>query len=98
MRVTADCILVQDREPNAAALGDTTVLLSIRAGSYFEFNRVASDIWRMLAAPRRAGEIVGALAQDHGVDRPTVERDVIPFLQTLVEQRLVRVIGAGGPA
>ena len=55
MSVTIDSVLVQDKEPTAAALDGGVVLLSLRAGSYFGFNRVASDIWTMLAEPRRVG-------------------------------------------
>lgn len=94
MRITADCILVQDREPNAATLDDVTVLLSVRAGSYFEFNRVGSEIWTMLAEPRRVDEVFAALSQNHHIDSETVARDVTPFLEALVTLRLVRMIGA----
>jgi hypothetical protein len=38
-------------------------------------------------------EIFDALADRHDVDAETLARDVTPFLQTLVEQRLIRVIG-----
>ena len=44
------------------------VVLSIRAGSYFDFNRVGSEIWAMLAEPRRVAGILDALAQNYDVD------------------------------
>jgi Coenzyme PQQ synthesis protein D (PqqD) len=91
LRVTIDSILVQSREPKAAALDDGVVVLSVRAGAYFGFNQVASEIWQMLAAPCRVGRIVDALCESHDVDPQTVIRDVTPFLQTLLEQKLVRV-------
>ncbi|HEX7562955.1 MAG TPA: PqqD family protein [Bradyrhizobium sp.] len=69
--------------------------MSVRAGSYFGFNEVASEIWNMLAEPCRVGQIFAALSESHGVDAETLARDVTPFLQTLVEHRLVRVIDPG---
>lgn len=95
MNVTIDNILIRDDEPTAAALEEGVVVLSIRAGAYFGFNRVATEIWSMLAAPCRVGEIFKQLAEQHDVDDETIVRDVTPFLQTLVEHRLVRVIDPG---
>ena len=92
MSVTIDSVLVQDREPAAAGLDGGVVLLSLRAGAYFGFNQVASDIWNMLAEPCRVGEIFDSLMRRHEVDAETLARDVTPFLQTLIEQRLVRLI------
>ena len=76
----------------AADLDGGIVVLSVRAGSYFGFNRVASEIWHMLAEPCRVGQIFDSLAERHDVDAETLARDVTPFLQTLVENRLVRLI------
>lgn len=95
MSVTIDSVLVRDDEPIMAALEDGVVVLSVRAGAYFGFNRVATDIWSMLTAPCRVGEIFEQLAEQHDVDDQTIVRDVTPFLQTLIEHRLVRVIDPG---
>jgi len=91
LRVTIDSILVRASEPKAADLDGCVVVLSVRAGAYFGFNRVASEIWQMLAEPCRVGWIFDALRESHDVDPETVVRDVTPFLQTLLEQKLARV-------
>jgi hypothetical protein len=90
LSVTIDSVLVQDKEPTAADLDGQVVVLSVRAGAYFGFNPVASEIWAMLAEPCRVGRIFDSLSQHHDVDAQTLARDVTPFLQTLVEHRLVR--------
>jgi Coenzyme PQQ synthesis protein D (PqqD) len=46
------------------------------------------------AVPRRVGQIFDVLAERHDVDAATLARDVTPFLQALVEYRLVRMTGA----
>ena len=88
MSVTIDSVLVQDKEIAAADLDGRVVVLSVRAGAYFGFSDVASEIWHMLSEPRKVGEIFDALSQSHEVDATTLSRDVLPFLQTLIEQRL----------
>jgi coenzyme PQQ synthesis protein D (PqqD) len=95
LSVTIESVLVQDEEPKAAELDGDIVVLSVRAGWYFGFNQVATEIWNMLAEPRRVGQIFDALSERHDVDSETLTRDVTPFLQTLIEHRLVRVIERG---
>jgi hypothetical protein len=90
--VTVDSVLVQDREPTAVDVDGRIVVLSVRAGSYFDLNRVATEIWCMLAEPCRVSEIYRSLSQLHDVDADTLARDVTPFLQTLMTHRLIRVV------
>ena len=90
--VTVDSVLVRDHELAATDVEGRAVVLSLDAGSYFDFNRVATEIWGMLAEPRRVSEIFRGLSKLHDVDAETLTRDVTPFLQTLVEQRLVRMV------
>ena len=90
-----DSVLVQDREPVATELADGVVVLSLRAGAYFGFNRVGSEIWRMLAEPCRVGHIFDALLERHDVDAGQLARDVAPFLQALIAHRLVRLADPG---
>jgi hypothetical protein len=93
--VTVDTILVQDNEPIPATVDEQMVVLSIRAGAYFGFNKVGTEIWNMLTEPRRVGQILDSLSQAHDIDADTMTRDVTRFLQDLIERRLVRVIDPG---
>ena len=91
MTVTVDSILVRENELAMADVDGRAVVLSLAAGSYFDFNQVATEIWDMLAEPRRVDEIFRRLSDQHDVDAATLARDVTPFLQTLLNERLVRV-------
>lgn len=93
--MTIDTILVQDGEPIPATVQEEVVLLSLRAGAYFGFNRVGTRIWNMLTEPRRVGEIFDLLSQTHDVDADTMTRDVTEFLDALIGRRLVRVVNPG---
>jgi hypothetical protein len=92
LRVTIESILVQDKEPARANLEGGHVLLSVRAGAYFSLNPMASEIWQMLAKPCPVAEIFACLSDGYDVDKQTIARDVTPFLQTLVNDGLVRMI------
>jgi hypothetical protein len=92
LRVTTESILVQDSEPVGAELDGSRVLLSLRAGAYFDLNATASAIWQMLAEPCTVSRIFASLRDGHDVDAQTIARDVTPFLQALVDNRLVRIV------
>lgn len=91
--MTVDTILVQESEPISATVQENLVLLSIRAGAYFRFNRMGAQIWKMLVEPRRVGEIFDVLAQTHDdIDVDTMTHDVGEFLDALLKRHLVRVV------
>ncbi|HEY7231084.1 MAG TPA: PqqD family protein [Pseudolabrys sp.] len=92
MSLTAESIIVQETGLSAAEIDGRTVILSLDAGSYFDFNRVATEIWSMLREPCRVAEILQKLSQCHDVAAEVLSRDVMTFLQSLISQRLVRVI------
>jgi hypothetical protein len=93
--VTIHSVLVRDQELPATTVEGHAVVLSLDAGSYFDLNRVATEIWGMLSKPRRVGEIFESLSEQHDVDTETLIRDVTPFLQTLIDYKLIRMIDAG---
>jgi len=90
--VTNDSVVVRDNQLAVADIDGRVVVLSTGAGSYFDFNQVGTEIWNMLAEPCRVGEIFHRLSQQHDVAPETLNRDVIPFLQTLVDERLIRMV------
>jgi Coenzyme PQQ synthesis protein D (PqqD) len=94
LSVTIDSVLVREQELAVADIDGRTVVLGLAAGSYFDFNRVATEIWGMLVEPCRVGEIFDRLSDRHDVDAATLTRDVTPFLQTLVDERLVRELAS----
>lgn len=90
-----DTILVQDDEATLVMLEDRAVVLGIPHGSYFDFNRIGSQVWAMLAAPCRIGDMFDTLFQTHNAAMDVIQRDVTAFLRTLIEKKLVRVIRRG---
>ncbi len=88
MGVTIDSVLVRDRSAASADVDGCVVVLNVHAGAYVSFNGVASEIWHMLSEPRRVSDIFEALAQSHDVDHGALSRDVLPFLQRLIDRKL----------
>ena len=93
--ITADTVIVQDNEPVAATVDQEVVMLSVRAGAYFGLNGVGSEIWNMDSKPCRVGDVLDALAQVYDVDAENLNRDVIPYLQALLDRGLLRLVKSG---
>jgi Coenzyme PQQ synthesis protein D (PqqD) len=92
LTLAIESVVVRDNKLAAADVDGRTVVLSVSAGSYFDFNQVGTEIWKMLAEPCRVSEIFQRLSRQNRVDPETVSRDVTPFLQTLVDERLIRTL------
>ena len=92
MNLTVNSVLVQETGLSAADRDGRVVVLSLQAASYFDFNKVASEIWGMLSSPHRVDDMLQKLSQHHDVDIEIMTRDVMSFLQSLVTQRLARIV------
>ena len=92
LNLTVNSVLVQETALSATEVDGRVVVLSLQAASYFDFNKVASEIWGMLSSPRRVEDILQNLSRHHDVDIEIMTRDVMSFLQSLVTQRLVRIV------
>ena len=92
MTLTVNSVLVQETALSATEVDGRVVVLSLQAASYFDFNKVASEIWGMLSSPRRVEDILQNLSRHHDVDIEIMTRDVMTFLQSLVTQRLVQIV------
>jgi hypothetical protein len=90
--VTVDSVLVRDQTLAATDLDGRIVVLNVHTDTYASLNAVASDIWTLLSEPRRVGDIFDELSQRHEVDADTLSRDVLPFLQHLIDRRLARQV------
>lgn len=90
--ITPDMIVVRDNEPIAAKVDGEVVILSAKAEAYFGLGETGSDIWGMIATPRRVSDICSQLVEAYDVDPQTCERDTMAFLAKLLEDRLIRIV------
>ena len=95
MAIKADTLVVQDYDGICSVVDEQVIMLNVRTGSYFTLNRIGSEIWQMLAEPRRVSEIFDALSRLHDVEQITMSRDVVAFLEAMINHRLLRVVDCG---
>lgn len=94
MNLSLNTVLVRETDLSVTEVDGRAVVLSLKAASYFDLNKVASEIWSMLSTPRSVEDILRELSRHHNVDTQTLTRDVMNFLQSLLAQQLVRTVAA----
>jgi len=67
------------------------LLLHIDAEKYYNMDAVGSRIWQLLEQPFKVDALCNQLAAEYQVDSATCQGDVLEFLQTLSDAKLVEV-------
>jgi hypothetical protein len=65
------------------------VMMSIETGEYYGLNPVASRIWELLEMPHTLHQLIDKLMQEFDIDKATCRNDVMPFLDRLMEKKLI---------
>lgn len=65
------------------------VILNLATGRYFGLNGVATRAWLLLAQGLSVGEAVRRLGEEYDVAADVLERDVIGWVETLLDRGLV---------
>jgi hypothetical protein len=80
-----------DREAIATKVIDgEAIIINLASGLYFSTDGVGALIWERVVAGQSAAEILGALDETFGIERPQLERDVGSFLSSLLAEDLVK--------
>ena len=75
-----------------AEVDEEIVALDRQQGEVFGFNRVASDVWRLLEEPKTFDELCRELQDRYDVAPERCAEEVGDLLKELTEMRLVRRI------
>ena len=73
----------------ASAVGDETVLLQVKRGTYFGLDALGTRIWSGLNNGRSPAEICEEIAAEFDVPLETVEADARVFLQDLKSNEII---------
>ena len=73
----------------ARSVGDDTVLLDLKSGTYFTLNAVGTVVWRSITAGEGLDAMASAVVAEFEVDSSTARADVVEFLDAVIEAGLV---------
>lgn len=76
------------RDENVAwrIIGDEAVLLSAEDSSVHSLDAVGTRIWELCDGEKTVNEIVDQVVSEFEVDRETAEKDVVEFIEELMQK------------
>jgi hypothetical protein len=77
------------KDAAVSRVGEETVLLHLRTGTYFGLDPVGSRVWRGLEDARAVADICADIAAEFGAEPDQVREDVDIFLRDLAEHQLI---------
>jgi hypothetical protein len=72
-------------------LDDEMVVMDDEKGSFYGLNATAKMIYGLLDSPRTLSEIIELITSQYNVSAEQCEKDILPFLDTMVTSRLLIV-------
>ena len=75
--------LVLSEHALSSPVGDETVILHTRNGTYFGLDPIATQVWALLKDGVAPPEICAQISRDYDVDPAVVEQDVASLLSEL---------------
>ena len=75
----------------AQVVDDEMVLLDMESENYFGLDEVGTSIWQAMQEKETLQEVFDALLEQYDVEAEVLERDLIDFVNKLVESGLVEV-------
>jgi hypothetical protein len=90
--IDKEALLVRVEDLVTAPLGGELAMMDVTTGKYFVLDAVAAAIWERLEAPATPAALCDQLTQAFAVSPAQCEADVLPFLESLRDKGLIRVV------
>lgn len=70
-------------------LDNNIVMMNVENGAYYDFDDIASFIWRKLGEPVVVKQLCDDLCAEFAVDAATCQADTLEFLDDLLARNLI---------
>ena len=90
MKLTLQHIIMRNPDMLASAMDEEIVMMSIQRGEYYGLDKVGSRIWNLIEKPICVNDMITLLLDEYEIDRENCEKDVLEFLEELLEKGLVK--------
>lgn len=90
--LSADTLLTRDDSPISADMDGEIVMLSMQTNNYYGLGEVGSRLWILLESPQTPRQLCARLSEGYAVSQDTCIDDILPFLQQLLEEKLIKLL------
>ena len=88
--LTENSVIVAAAGIESADLDGEAVLLDVNSGLYYGLSGVGARIMDIIRVPTQVQEILDTLAREYEVDIDRLRRDVLSFLNDMIERKLIK--------
>ena len=71
--------------------GEEIMLMNLETGNYLHVNQMGKVIWQYLDGATNIQNLCDDLLKSYDIDKATCERDVLEFLNNLLENSIITV-------
>ncbi len=71
---------------------DEIMMMNIKREKYYGLDPVGSEIWKRISSPVTVEKLISVLTEEYGGEEETIKNDVIPFLNRLLEEGMIRIV------
>ncbi|ATW28172.1 lasso peptide biosynthesis PqqD family chaperone [Candidatus Formimonas warabiya] len=91
-KIQLETVIIQTTGLVAADLDGEKAMMSVEKGKYYGLDATGSCIWELIAKPVTVKEVIEALMDQYDVDETTCQKDVLVFLNKMVDEGLVSIV------
>ncbi|MFD0829859.1 lasso peptide biosynthesis PqqD family chaperone [Neobacillus sp. M.A.Huq-85] len=90
-KLSMESIIVQSPGNIISDMAGDTVMMSIENGKYYNLGKIGGDIWKYLEKAISINELILKLTNEFDVESCECQKEVIPFLEQLLNQKLIMI-------
>lgn len=87
--IETDMVLKRCADTRYRTIGDEGVVVRQTAGEVLVLNEIGVRVLELLEGTMPVSGLLNALDAEYEIDRPTLERDVLAYLQELVDAGVI---------
>lgn len=87
--VTIDSIITQANDQVSTDLDGEVILMSIKQGNYFGFDKILSRIWALIEKPISVADLCHELMEEYDVEKKRCETDILEVINNLYKEDLI---------
>jgi hypothetical protein len=91
MKLKSTDILRRNTAMLSSSMDNEMVMMSIDQGEYYGLNSIGARIWDLLENPLNISDLVKLLTQEFEVSEEDCLNDILPFLESMVEKKILFV-------
>lgn len=84
-------IVVTDQHVASDFLDDEVVLLDVHKGTYYGFDPIGAQVWKLIQVPTSVADVVRALLDEYDVDEQQCFDDISELLEKMRKHDLIEI-------